>query len=51
MKLETEKDNKCVTAQKEFADILQREIVQKNLNIHWNDIADLEETKKLLNEV
>lgn len=28
----------------------ERDILQKNPNIHWNDIADLEEAKRLLEE-
>ncbi|KAK7120744.1 hypothetical protein R3I94_020661 [Phoxinus phoxinus] len=29
---------------------LERDIVSRNLNIHWDDIADLEDAKKLLRE-
>lgn len=28
----------------------ERDIVQKNPNIHWDDIADLHEAKRLLEE-
>lgn len=31
-------------------DLLERDIVQKNPNIHWDDIADLHEAKRLLEE-
>lgn len=47
---ETEKKFECHVTEQELADILERDIVQKNLNIHWNDIADLEEAKSLLHE-
>lgn len=30
--------------------IAERDIVQKNPNIHWDDIADLHEAKRLLEE-
>ncbi|KAK7108200.1 katanin p60 ATPase-containing subunit A1-like isoform X1 [Littorina saxatilis] len=35
---------------KELVEHLERDIVQKNPNVHWADIADLEEAKKLLEE-
>ncbi|KAL0120605.1 hypothetical protein PUN28_008351 [Cardiocondyla obscurior] len=35
---------------KELVEILERDIVQKNPNIHWDDIADLHEAKRLLEE-
>lgn len=30
--------------------VIERDIVQKNPNIHWDDIADLHEAKRLLEE-
>ena len=30
--------------------MLERDILQKNPNIHWDDIADLTEAKRLLEE-
>lgn len=35
---------------KELVEGLERDIVQKNPNVKWNDIAELTEAKKLLNE-
>ncbi|XP_011312607.1 katanin p60 ATPase-containing subunit A-like 1 [Fopius arisanus] len=35
---------------RELVDILERDIVQKNPNIRWDDIADLSEAKRLLEE-
>lgn len=35
---------------RDLADLLERDIVQKNPNIHWDDIADLHEAKRLLEE-
>ncbi|KAH3726146.1 katanin p60 ATPase-containing subunit A1-like isoform X2 [Dreissena polymorpha] len=35
---------------KDLVENLERDIVQKNPNVHWNDIADLHEAKKLLQE-
>ncbi|KAK3560247.1 hypothetical protein QTP86_003999 [Hemibagrus guttatus] len=34
----------------DLINILERDIVSRNPNIHWNDIADLEDAKKLLRE-
>lgn len=34
----------------DLVDILERDILQKNPNIHWDDIADLHEAKRLLEE-
>lgn len=34
----------------ELVDILERDIVQKNPNVRWDDIADLHEAKRLLEE-
>lgn len=36
--------------ERELADKLERDIVQKNPNIKWDDIADLHEAKRLLEE-
>ncbi|XP_034942646.1 katanin p60 ATPase-containing subunit A-like 1 [Chelonus insularis] len=35
---------------RDLVDVLERDIVQKNPNIHWEDIADLHEAKRLLEE-
>ncbi|XP_033228142.1 katanin p60 ATPase-containing subunit A-like 1 isoform X2 [Belonocnema kinseyi] len=35
---------------KDLVDVLERDIVQKNPNIRWDDIADLHEAKRLLEE-
>ncbi|XP_071438871.1 katanin p60 ATPase-containing subunit A-like 1 [Hetaerina americana] len=35
---------------KDLVDMLERDIVQKDPNIHWDDIADLHEAKRLLEE-
>ena len=34
----------------DLVDMLERDIVQKDPNIHWDDIADLHEAKRLLEE-
>lgn len=34
----------------DLIDLLDRDILQKNLNVRWTDIADLEEAKRLLQE-
>lgn len=34
----------------DLIDLLDRDILQKNLNVRWADIADLEEAKRLLQE-
>lgn len=34
----------------DLIEMLERDIVQKNPNIHWDDIADLQDAKKLLEE-
>ncbi|XP_011252367.1 katanin p60 ATPase-containing subunit A-like 1 isoform X2 [Camponotus floridanus] len=56
-KSETEKDVELEerkfepsTTDKDLVEILERDIVQKNPNIHWDDIADLHEAKRLLEE-
>merc|ERR1711978_26289 len=35
---------------KDLVEMLERDIVQKGPNIHWDDIADLHEAKRLLEE-
>ena len=35
---------------KDLVENLERDIVQKNPNVHWTDIADLNEAKRLLQE-
>lgn len=35
---------------KDLVEALERDILQKNPNVHWNDIAGLSEAKKLLEE-
>lgn len=49
-KTEEEKKFECHGMERELADMLERDIVQKNLNIRWDDIADLHEAKRLLEE-
>ncbi|KYM77153.1 PREDICTED: katanin p60 ATPase-containing subunit A-like 1 [Atta cephalotes] len=57
-KSETEKDDVELEERKfepsandkDLVEILERDIVQKNPNIHWDDIADLHEAKRLLEE-
>lgn len=34
----------------ELVDMLERDILQRNPNVHWTDIADLDEAKRLLEE-
>lgn len=45
-----EKKFECNGMERELADVLERDIVQKNPNIRWDDIADLQEAKRLLEE-
>lgn len=47
---EEEKKFECHGMERELADTLERDIVQKNPNIKWDDIADLHEAKRLLEE-
>ncbi|XP_075055049.1 katanin p60 ATPase-containing subunit A-like 1 isoform X2 [Mixophyes fleayi] len=35
---------------KDLVEALERDIISRNPNVHWEDIADLEEAKKLLRE-
>ncbi|KAL6258897.1 hypothetical protein P5V15_010843 [Pogonomyrmex californicus] len=35
---------------KEIADVISREIVQQNLNVHWDDVKGLKDCKMLLKE-
>lgn len=48
--LEEEKKFECHGIDRDLVDVLERDIVQKNPNIHWDDIADLHEAKRLLEE-
>uniref|UniRef100_T1JGH2 Katanin p60 ATPase-containing subunit A1 n=1 Tax=Strigamia maritima TaxID=126957 RepID=T1JGH2_STRMM len=45
-----EKRFECGSADQELVEMLERDIVQKNPNIHWDDIADLQDAKRLLEE-
>lgn len=45
-----EKKFECHGTERELADILERDIIQKNPNVKWDDIADLHEAKRLLEE-
>lgn len=47
---EEEKKFECHGMERELVDVLERDIVQKNPNIRWDDIADLQEAKRLLEE-
>ena len=40
----------CLTILGDLVDLLERDIVQKNPDTHWDDIADLHEAKRLLEE-
>ncbi|XP_072333065.1 katanin p60 ATPase-containing subunit A-like 1 isoform X2 [Scyliorhinus torazame] len=35
---------------KDLVDVLERDIISRNPNVHWDDIADLEDAKRLLRE-
>lgn len=51
--VEEEKEKKFEPSshlESELVDILERDILQKNPNVHWEDIADLHDAKKLLEE-
>ncbi|XP_077541416.1 katanin p60 isoform X1 [Haemaphysalis longicornis] len=45
-----EKKFDCAGYDHELVDMLERDILQKNPNVRWDDIADLQEAKKLLEE-
>lgn len=45
-----ERKFECHGMDRDLADVLERDIVQKNPNIKWDDIADLQEAKRLLEE-
>ncbi|XP_022907754.1 katanin p60 ATPase-containing subunit A-like 1 [Onthophagus taurus] len=47
---EEEKKFECHGMERDLVDVLERDIVQKNPNIKWDDIADLAEAKRLLEE-
>lgn len=51
-KIEPDEDKKfeCHGMERELADVLERDIVQKNPSVRWDDIADLHEAKRLLEE-
>lgn len=40
----------CHVLDKELVEMLERDIVQKNPNVHWDDIANLKDAKELLEE-
>jgi len=51
--VEEEKDERRFDSggyDKDLVDMLERDIIQKDPNIHWDDIADLSEAKRLLEE-
>lgn len=59
LNLDRDSDTQCSDEQPRFeihgpdselVDLLDRDILQKNLNVRWTDIADLEEAKRLLEE-
>lgn len=35
---------------KDLVDVLEKDIISRNPNVHWDDIADLEDAKRLLRE-
>lgn len=47
---ESEQRFECAGPDRELVDLLERDIVQKNPSIHWEDIAELHEAKRLLEE-
>lgn len=50
VEVEEEKKFECHGMDRDLADILERDILQKNPNVKWDDIADLDDAKNLLNE-
>lgn len=48
--VEEEKKFECHGMERDLADILERDILQRNPNVKWDDIADLDDAKNLLNE-
>ncbi|XP_058802145.1 katanin p60 ATPase-containing subunit A-like 1 [Phymastichus coffea] len=46
-----ERKFECSGIDRDLVDTLERDIVQKNIDIHWDDIADLHDAKRLLEEV
>lgn len=48
--VDEEKKFECYGMERELADTLERDILQKNPNVRWDDIADLESVKRLLEE-
>lgn len=47
---EDEKKFQCHAFDRDLVEMLERDIVQKNPNVHWDDIADLKDAKDLLEE-
>lgn len=47
---EDDKKFQCHAFDRELVEMLERDIVQKNPDVHWDDIADLKEAKELLEE-
>ena len=47
---EEERRFDCTGIDRDLIEMLERDIVQKDPNIHWDDIADLNEAKRLLEE-
>lgn len=45
-----EKKFQCHALDRDLVEMLERDIVQKHPNVHWDDIADLKEAKELLEE-
>jgi len=50
IKPEEKEKFECPGPDHELAEMLERDIVQKDPNVHWDDIADLAEAKRLLEE-
>lgn len=47
---EEERKFQCHGFDRDLVEMLERDIVQKNPNVHWDDIADLKDAKELLEE-